>query len=176
MNYLALLDTVLVVGALLFVLAKRDLILGKITDTNRKARAARALNIVAPLALLLTIISGATRLLPTSAAEDVAAEINSKLPRKIDELTRLDAAKAESPTRLVLEHTVTSLRAAQISPESWERFKPQLLRQITEKPSVVGGLSQKGVTVIYRYRDAEGHLIGELEVPRESTGSRGSRE
>jgi hypothetical protein len=93
-------------------------------------------------------------------ATRAARMINNSSPKIVDAITRFDRAAPGPGLRVVIDQTLTTMRAAQIPKANREAAVPELRKKIEN--SVIGKLPAQGITIVYRYHCNDGALIGEV--------------
>jgi hypothetical protein len=115
----------------------------------------------------LIVLFGAISLVSAHAKDDSidakVRELNQSAQKMVDPVTRFDRATAGPGQRITFEHTVMSLTASQVGIDAWLKFTKDLRRSIYKQEEVRRLLRRK-VTLVYRYTDTNGALVGELEV------------
>lgn len=121
------------------------------------------MKIVSPLIVLSGVISLVGGQLKDDSLEAKVKELNRAAPKMVDQMTRFDRAAVGPGKRITFEHTVTTITAKQVSIDAWLKFTKDLRRSIY-KNEEVRRLLRRDVTLVYRYTDSNGVLVGELEV------------
>jgi hypothetical protein len=121
------------------------------------------LTIIYGLFLFVMPPTDSTSIIPLTAYADPIVEAIKKLnegPKMVDSMTRFDRATAGPGQRLTIEETVVTVKASDISEEAWQNYLPQLRKNVLS--SQIGMLTQRGITVVYRYYGNDGVLIHEV--------------
>jgi hypothetical protein len=115
----------------------------------------------------LVVLSGVWSLVAGQLKDDSIAakvrQLNMGAPRMVDPVTKFERAVAGPDRRITFEHTVTNFTAQQVSIDAWLHFQRQL-RQNLFKDTETKRLHRKKITLVYRYTDLTGALIGELVI------------
>ena len=94
----------------------------------------------------------------TRAANDV----NASTPRMIDDITRLDGARAGPGTRFTYEYTLTNIHASLLSAASLDTLRRRLsadVRRTVCRGAALQPLLRVGVAIRFRYRDRDGQEL-----------------
>lgn len=90
----------------------------------------------------------------------VSAQINKKLPIKVDDDTRLDSVSAVPGQHFMYHYTLVALNGSDVSTDSFETVvKPQLKRRLCDSAEMQNFL-KNGVTISYLYKGKDGQPIG----------------
>jgi len=93
-----------------------------------------------------------------------AAEINRKGPVMVDKDTRLEGAEVLPGHTLMYKYTILSVTRDQVPPGKLEAaLRPNILKSF-KTSSEMASMRRLGVTLIYRYNDKNGELIGDVTV------------
>ena len=154
-------DCLIPIGIGLYLTLARPRIVAKIADPIKKGRTNRVLKICGPLVIASGLLIALTGIPASEVSAIQAAQmISTSMPKMVDTITRFDRATAGPGQRVVIEETVTTMRATDVSKEAWRRFLPELRKNITH--SKFGWLPEKGITVVYRILGKDGVLIDDV--------------
>jgi hypothetical protein len=121
------------------------------------------MKILSPLLMLYGAASLLGGQLRDDSLDAKVRELNRTAPRMLDQVTKFERAIAGPGQRITFEHTVSTITANQVSMDAWLRFTKEL-RQSIHKNEENRRLLRRKVTLVFRYTDANGALLGELEV------------
>ncbi len=121
------------------------------------------MKILSPLIVLFGVVSLISGQLKDDSLDAKVKELNQSAQKMVDQVTRFDRATAGPGQRITYEHTVFSITARQVNLDAWLKFTKDLRRSIYKQEEVRRLLRRK-VTLVYRYTDINGALVGELEV------------
>ena len=120
------------------------------------------MRVLGPLVVLFGAFTLAGALLRDDSITEKVRELNSTAPKMIDQITRFDRAIAGPGQLITFEHTITTIRANQISVDSWAKLIPKLKKQVFN--AAVRRFQERKITLRYRYLDVNGLLVGEMEI------------
>ena len=94
-------------------------------------------------------------------ANGFAQGVNSKAPRMIDQVTRLDRAQARGDGAVVIYETILSFEVTDANRSAWRvKVRPALRAQV-EKSETMNAV-RKGLPVIFNFSDKNGAFINEV--------------
>ncbi len=157
----SLIDSIITIGGGLCLLAFCPRFVAKISDPAKKRKTETLMKWGGLIMICSGFLLGIGKLAGTTDPATQAAEaINRSTPKMIDAITRFDRATAGPGQRVVIDQTVITMSAAQVSKATWDAFLPQLRKHVEN--SAVGKLPAQGITIIYRFHGSDGAVIGEL--------------
>jgi len=101
---------------------------------------------------------------PEDRVRAMADQINKQGSIMVDTSTRLEAAEALPNRTLLYNYSLISKTSSEISAEALNRIvRPDIVKKYNILPEMKV-FRDNGITVIYRYRDKAGQLIGDISV------------
>jgi hypothetical protein len=120
------------------------------------------MKLLSPLIILFGTVTLVSALLTDDSIAAKVQELNRIAPKMVDKVTRFDRATSGPGQLITFDHTVMNITADQVSLELWAKYTKELRRNLATAET--RRLQHKKVTLIYRYYDVKGLLIGELEI------------
>lgn len=105
---------------------------------------------------------------PEGQVQAIADQLNSQRNKMVDEITRLDGAETLSNRTLLCKYTLTTKSSSDIVPDRFNAVvRPALVKRYNTLPEMKE-LRDCGATIIYRFKDKAGQLVGDVTVgPRD---------
>lgn len=97
----------------------------------------------------------------------VSGHVNRTLPVMIDKNTRLETTLAGPGNRFTYLHTILSVDSTTLSHQQLEHALGRNIRNTVCSSKDMQAFVSNKVQVIYRYRDSDGRIIGDLVVNSE---------
>ena len=101
---------------------------------------------------------------PEGQVSALAERINQQGSKMVDEVTRLEGAEALPNRTLLYKYSLITKSASEIPTDALDRVvRPDIVKKYNTLPEMKM-FRDNGVTLVYRYRDKEGQMIGDISV------------
>lgn len=94
----------------------------------------------------------------------LAEQVNKQGPKMIDDDTRLEGVETLANRTILYKYSIVTKLASEIAPDAInQNIRPNVVKAYNTLPDMKL-FRDNGVTIVYRYKDKAGELIGDLSV------------